>query len=357
MKKPQRILIIRTDRLGDVILSTPVIKNLKMAFPEAYVAFMCRPYTKDVLEGNPYLDEVIVYDKYGKDKNFYQTLRFAKYLKSKKFDLALILHPTNRAHLLTYLARIPERIGYDRNLGFLLTKRIVHKKQEGRKHELDYTLDILRFLGIKIVDETAYFPVNEKARKKINNLLGDYAIEDAEKIIAVHPCASCSSKRWPIKNFIKLIDLISKEFKARFILVASEKEAILADELAGYPGIIDLRAKLSISELGALLERADLFISNDSGPVHIAASLKKPVIAIFGRNNPGLSPRRWRPLGDNSFFLHKHPGCEPCLAHHCQKNYVCLDQTKPEEAYELCQKILKMPYLVFKKKFDKVKLE
>ena len=93
---------MRTDRLGDVILSTPVIKNLRLAYPESYIAFMCRPYTQEALEGNPYLDEVIVYDKYGKEKSLFSSFIFTLSLKKKRFDWAIILHPTNRAHLITF---------------------------------------------------------------------------------------------------------------------------------------------------------------------------------------------------------------------------------------------------------------
>ena len=149
MKEPKRILIVRTDRIGDLVLSTPVIASLRKAYPNSYIAFMCRPYTEAIVKGNPYLDEVIVYDKYGKEKGFWATLKFARYLKRKRFDLALILHPTNRAHLVTFLAGIPERVGWDQKLGFLLTKRIPHTKQQGEKHELEYTLDMLRSLDIE----------------------------------------------------------------------------------------------------------------------------------------------------------------------------------------------------------------
>ena len=132
MDKPKRILIVRTDRLGDVILSTPVITNLRQAFPEAHLAFMCRPYTREAVEGNPYLDEVIVYDKYHRHKSIIKTILFANSLAKKNFDWAIILHPTNRAHIITFFAGIPMRIGWNRKMGFLLTRRLPHNKQEGK---------------------------------------------------------------------------------------------------------------------------------------------------------------------------------------------------------------------------------
>ncbi len=150
MKSYKKILIIRTDRLGDVILSTPVIENLKFAYPDAHIAFMCRPYTREVLEGNPYLDEVIVYDKYGKQKSFFNSIKFAFNLRKEKFDCVIILHPTNRVHMISYFAAIPYRIGWETKMSFFLTKKLPHRKHEGKKHEVEYTLDLIRSLGVNV---------------------------------------------------------------------------------------------------------------------------------------------------------------------------------------------------------------
>jgi len=109
----KRILIMRTDRIGDVLLSTPLIRAMRSKYPEAYIAMKVSPYTKEVVEGNPDLDEVIIYDKKHRDKSWIASFKFAMNLKKKKFDLVLILHPTNRAHIISFLARIPKRIGYD----------------------------------------------------------------------------------------------------------------------------------------------------------------------------------------------------------------------------------------------------
>jgi len=110
----KRILVVRTDRIGDVLLSTPVIKALRDNYPDAFIAMMVSPSAKDIIEGNPYLDEAIVFDKDAKHKGWWRSFKFSRYLKKKKFDLALILHPTNRVHLVTFHAGIPRRIGYNR---------------------------------------------------------------------------------------------------------------------------------------------------------------------------------------------------------------------------------------------------
>ncbi|MBU1121860.1 MAG: lipopolysaccharide heptosyltransferase II [Candidatus Omnitrophica bacterium] len=330
-KHPKKILIIRTDRLGDVILSTPVITNLRQAYPQAHIAFMCRPYTLDAIEGNPHLNEVIVYDKYGRHKSMLATFKFALRLRKNKFDWAIILHPTNRAHLIAFFAGIPLRIGWNKKMGWLLTKKMPHKKQEGKKHEVEYTLDILKPLKVPIVDKTTYFPIKEDAEKKIEDMLNTSGLIPDEKFIVIHPSASCLSKKWPQAYFSELIKIINDKIDLKIIIVTAKEDIQFGNQLVQEHNTIDFRGKLTLPQMGSLLKRAVLFISNDSGPVHIASSLNTPVISIFGRKNPGLSPTRWKPRGKKSTYFHQDVGCTVCLAHNCKQSFLCLKKVYPEE--------------------------
>ena len=341
MQKPNKILVVRTDRLGDVILSTPVIKNLRLFFPKSHIAFICRPYTRYALEGNSDLDEVIVYDKYGKQKGIWASIKFALYLRKKKFDLVIILHPTNRIHLITFLAGIPERVGWDKKLGKLLTKRVEHTKQEGKKHELEYTLDLLRSLDIPIKHTDTYFPVSSRAKTTVEQLLKNEGIAEGDKFIVIHPSASCPSKRWPQENFGRVIKLLKEKLSFKIIIITSQSEREFGEKLVGGNGVIDLRGRLSMPELGALLRGAALFISNDSGPVHVAASFNTPVISIFGRADSGLSLLRWGPRGEKSFCFHKDVGCTKCLAHSCIKGFLCLAKITPQEVVDKAMSFLR----------------
>jgi len=342
MRTPERILIARTDRLGDLVLSTPVIKNIRDYFPRSRISFLCRPYTREVLEGNPWLDEVIIYDKYGKDKSFAASLRFAESLRKKRFDLALILHPTLRMHLLTFLAAIPVRAGWKWSKGsFLLNRGFRHLKHKGQKHELEYNLDLLRGLGIPVETKTMYFPLKKESQDRIKELLQSRGVGDKDLLIVLHPAASCPSRRWPIAHFSLLSGFLQKDLKVKIAVISTEKEKDQTEQLLrDHREMVDLRGRLDVSGLGALLDRADLLIANDSGPVHIAAALDTPVISIFSRNDPGLSPRRWQPLGMRSFYLHKDVGCRQCLAHNCQKGFLCLEAISPEEVSDLAHQII-----------------
>lgn len=338
----KKILIVRLDRIGDVILSTPVIKAVRDAYPDSHIACMVRPYALDIVRGNPCLDEVIVYDKDGAHKSLLNTARFAAGLRKKKFDLAILLHPTNRTHLIAFLAGIPARVGYDRKFGSLLTKRIPHTKQLGLKHEADYALDMLRHIGIEPGEKRLHVPVHAESERKVKALFASAGIGEGDTVIAVHPGASCPSKRWRAERFAQAADRLAKAHSARVVIIASANDRAFGDKVASLmkAKALNLSGKTSVADLASVLKRSRLFISNDSGPVHIACAVGTPVVDIFGRNDRGLSPRRWGPTGKDDLVLHKEVGCSVCLAHICKRGFACLDAITVDEVVEAAGKIL-----------------
>jgi heptosyltransferase-2 len=338
----KRILIVRTDRIGDVLLSTPVIKAFRDNCPHAYIAMMVSPYAKEIIEDSPYLDEVIIYDKEAKHKSWQASIKFALSLKKKKFDLSLILHPTNRVHLVTYFAGIPKRIGYDRKFGFLLTDRIRHTKQLGEKHELEYSLDLVKYLGIESKDKNMFMPIKPESEKWAEELFKHEGINKSDKLLAMHPGASCPSKIWPNERFAETSDILVEKYGFKTLIISGPKDISLAQNVIKNMRhtAINLAGKTSVSQLASVLKRCHLFISNDSGPVHIASSVGTPVISIFGRNQKGLSPRRWGPLGKKDRIIHKEVGCIECLAHNCKKQFACLKAITVDDVLKVADEVL-----------------
>jgi heptosyltransferase-2 len=338
----KRILVARSDRIGDVLLSTSVIRNLREHYPAAYIAMMVAPYAKEIVEGNPWLDEVIIYDKDGKHKSWRRSLKFAHNLKKRKFDLALVLHPTKRVHLVTFLAGIKRRIGYARKFGFLLTDKIEHTKQYGLKHEMEYSLDLLRPLGIIPKNYLPFMPLRLESETWAKEFLRNEGIKDTDNLLAVHPGASCPSKLWPVERFAQAADRLVEKYGLKVLVVAGpkdiEKARSFVSHMRNLP--LDLAGRLSVSQLASILKRCRLLISNDSGPVHIAAAVGAPVVAIFGRAQKGLSPQRWGPLGGRSRVLHKEVGCLECLAHNCKKDFACLKAITVEDVLNAAEGIL-----------------
>ncbi len=338
----KRILVSRTDRIGDVLLSTPAIKALREAYPNAYISVVVSPYAKDVVHGNPHVDEVLVYDKDKKHKGWFSSWRFSRALKKKDFDLAVILHPTNRMHIVTFFAAIKQRVGYDRKLGFLLTKRVAHTKHLGEKHELDYSLDLLRPIGILPKDRALHMPLKQESEIWADAVLRKNGIKQHDKILAINPGASCPSKVWPADRFAHVADVLADKHNFKIVVLSGPKDVKLADEFMSYikHPVVNLAGKTSVSQLASVLKRSRLFISNDSGPVHIASALDIPVISIFGRSQKGLSPKRWGPVGAKNKVLHKDIGCVECLAHNCIKEFACLKAITIDEVVDAAEEIL-----------------
>lgn len=342
-KNFKRILIVRTDRIGDVLLSTPVIKTLRDNYPNAYIAIVVGPYAKDIVEGNPYLDAVIIYDKDGKHKSWRRSYKFAQNLKKKKFDLAIVLHPTNRAHLVTFFARILKRIGYDRKFGFLLTDRIEHTKQLGRKHELEYNLDLLKCIGIEVFDKSLFMPLKEDSENWAQDLLRQYGFSEKDELLAIHPGASCPSKIWPQERFAQVADWLAAKYGFKVLVIAGPRDVALGQgviESMRVPAV-NLAGRTSVSQLASLLKRCRMLISNDSGPVHIASAVGTAVISIFARSQKGLGPKRWGPVNKRDRILHKDAGCIECLAHNCVRSFACLKAVTVEDVLAAAEGVLR----------------
>lgn len=339
----KRILIARTDRIGDVLLSTPVIKALRDEYPTAYLAMVVSPYAKDIIEGNPYVDEAIIYDKDALHKSWRRSMRFARNLRKKRFDVAIILHPINRMHLIAFFSGIKRRIGYNRKLGFLLTDRVEHTKQLGERHELEYSLDLLKPLGIEPKDKSTFMPVKNESEEWAKRLFAQEGIKGTDRLLAINPGASCPSKIWPPQRFSEVADRLTEKYGFKVLLVGGSKDLTVAVQVYRnmHKPAINLVGLTSVSQLASILKCCNLFISNDSGPVHIACALNIPVISIFGRSQKGLSPRRWGPRGENAHVIHKSVGCVECLAHNCVKGFACLKAVSVSDVLELADIIMK----------------
>lgn len=340
-KVPKKILLVRTDRIGDVILTTPAIRALRKHFPASYLAMMVQSYTADVIKNNPYLNEVIIYDKGGRHKSILASLKFANDLARKKFDLVFIFHPTNRVNIITFLAGIPERIGYNKKFGFLLTRKIKDEKYKGEKHEIEYNLDIIKIRGVGAFEKEPEIFLSDEDKQYAEKFLEENQLNGNVPIVALQPGASCPSRRWPVENFAEM-GMKLKEFSpVNFMIIGGNEESFLLEELKRLLGGKAIIVQgMDLGKLAAILKQASLFISTDTGPAHIAAAVKTPGIVIFGRKQPGLSPRRWRPWGNTQVIFHRDVGCDICLAHNCDKGFKCLKAVTPQEVFKAAQKIV-----------------
>jgi len=338
----RNILVVRLDRMGDVVLSTPALKALRDAYPESRITFMVRPYVRDIAEGNPSVDEVIIYDKV---KGLSDNIKFIKGLRKKKFDLAVILHPTFRTNWIVFLSCIPRRIGFDRKrkMGVLLTDRIPDKKHLGLKHEIDYTLDILRYIGVNAKDRKMHVPVSRESQARARETLAKGGISESDSVVVIHPGASCPSKRWPAERFAETADMLIKRRGVKVVIISGESDKELGGKVASSmkEKCFNLSGGTTVGDAAGVLKVSKLFISNDSGPVHVACAVGTPVVAIFGRSDRGLSPRRWGPSNKGDVVMHKDVGCVECLAHNCEVGFKCLKAITVDEVVKSAEELLR----------------
>ncbi len=332
----KNILVIRTDRMGDVILTTPSIKALRQHFPDAKISVLVAPATRELVEGNPNIDEVIVFDRQGAHRGL-RVFKLIRYLRRQNFDLAILFHTKKITNLICFLANIPNRIGYkNEKYGFLLTLGLPDDRPEGSKHEAQYCLDVLKPIGIQSNDLALYVPVGNKEEQWVNSFLVGQGIHPHDRLVAVHPGASCISKRWAPAKFAELINKIQSKFDYKIVIIGNQDVKSIVNEIKSHLNkpVVDVIGETTVRQLVSLLKRSQTLISNDSGPVQVAAALQKPVIVLYGRNQPGLSAKRWRPLSDKSIVLQKDVGCQICLAHRCQIGFKCLEALTPQEVFE-----------------------
>jgi len=342
LHNPKNILVVRLDRIGDVILSTPAIRSIKETFPASRITVMVRPHARDIVVGSPFIDGVILYDKDKSQRGIWQMAKLIMDLRRRRFDAAIILHPTARSHLLACLAGIPVRIGYDKKLGGLLTFALPHEKQRGAKHEREYVLDLVRLIGCETRDTSLFMPKDAGAEERVRALLADAGISEQDPLVVIHPSASCPSKRWPAERFARVADTLIEASGVRVIIVSGEghRESGDAVQRAMKMKVLNLSGKTTIGELASIMRRSKMLISCDSGPVHIAAAVGTPVVVIFGRSDKGLSPARWGPTGERDIVLHKYVGCAVCLAHNCDKGFKCLMAVSVDEVIAAAHRLL-----------------
>jgi len=338
----ERILVVRTDRIGDVILSLPTLELIKKNYPNCHLAMLVSPYTQSLLENNPYVDEVIVDDKKSRFGGISGLYRLAKFLRKKGFDVSILLHPSWRLACLLYLAEIRYRVGTAYRLySFFFNSRVFQHRKTIEKHEIEYNLDMLLPLGIsaeKTLPKVYLLPDEEE---KGRALLKEFGIGLDDLVVVIHPGSGDSSLNFPARKFGGLADMLVEKERAIVVLTGKREESDLANTVAKNmkTNPINLVGKLELRGLASVLRRADLMISNSTGPMHLATSLGTPVVAIFCPIKVA-GPGRWGPYGGNhQVILPPVPLCRKCDTERC-RYYNCMDRIDTQEVYLKAKSIL-----------------
>ena len=333
----KRILVVNVNWLGDAIMTTPAFKAIKEKFPLSFVAVMAPGRVADVFSDSPYIDEVIIFNEKNEHKSFSQKLHFIKQLRKKKFDTVFLIHRSFTRALICFLAGIKTRIGYKRFKNIFIVNKTI-KPPAKNIHKQDYYLYLFEKTGIATADKLpeVYVPqqIQEKYKTEITHLRQKHTY-----LVGINPSANWLLKRWPQENFAMLSDKLIRELNCCILFVGAKADAGVVDAVINRmkEKPYNFCAKTSIKELAAIIKNVDLFISNDSGPAHLSASLGTNTLVLFGPTSSELSA----PRGKRVQILKKSIQCEiPCYDTGCHDN-LCMKNITVEDAYTKAKELLK----------------
>ena len=305
------ILVIQTAFVGDLVLSTPLFEAARTRLGADRVGAVVRPDTANLLRNNPHVDDIFVYDKQGAQKGPLELLRLARRLRVADYDAALIPHRSLRSALLSFLAGIPVRVGFDRSAGrLLLTDQVTYRSV----HEVERNLAL--FASWKVDTDgirPALYPDDED-RMRVDALMRQSDVTPSEPLCGISPGSVWATKRWLPGRYAALIRRLAEEYGYRSVLFGSSVDRPLCDEIAAESGVDPLNAAgaLTLLQSAALAARCSAVVSNDTGMSHVAAAMDTPVVAVFGPTVPAFG---FVPHGPGHQVVEIPLDCRPCSSH------------------------------------------
>lgn len=332
----KNILLVRTDRIGDVVLSLPMLPVLKKHFPEASISMMVRKYTRELVEHHSCVNDIIQWEVDGERSLF----EYVKIVKERKFDIAILPYPRFTLALIVFLAGVPVRVGTGyRWYSFLFNRKRYEHRKDATFHELTYNLNLLNTLGID-VDSEPQFELNipTEIHERVDAIVRR---DRLGQFVVLHPGSGGSARDWSPKNFATLGDRLQQECALNVVFTGSASEQPLVrqviEKMKTSP--IDYSGKFLLRELTALIMRAKVFVSNSTGPLHIAAAVGTPVVGFY----PPIvqcSPSRWGPYTKKRrVFTADNNSCTLCKGGPCQSN-VCMDQITVDHVVTAIKELL-----------------
>ncbi len=318
-QEPKNILIVRTDRIGDVILTLPLAGLIKNEYPNAKITFLLREYTKNIVSDHPFIDEVIVLKEINDKISFFDNLDL---IKSKMFDICIVARPSFIIAMILFFSGIKNRIGTGyRWYSLFFNQRVYEHRKNAERHELEYNVNLLEKIGIKNnvnEDNVSYkLTVDDSSLQNVIQILVDEKIDLQKPIIIVHPGSGGSSVDLPIEKFSELVDKLDND-NSQIILTGNKNEITLCNKIKSSPNVKNFAGKFNLDELSALISKSSIFISNSTGPIHIAAALGKFTVGFYPKI-VSCSKERWGPYTSKKLVYVPQIDCKDCTRQQCEK--------------------------------------
>ncbi|MFC1713083.1 lipopolysaccharide heptosyltransferase II [Candidatus Poribacteria bacterium] len=335
-----RILVLRPDGIGDALNSTPAISALRNAYRDAHISVVLKPSGAEILSLNPHIDEIIIYDPDDLHSGVAAKLRFLSKIRAEGHDMAIILKNSSWCNFISYASGARYRIGRKserKRFSSTLTDGVRSRDPKGTKHEVYRNMDVARLAGADDGISELVLRLSEDERAWAQDFIHNKGLDQASPLVGIHPGGSSFDKLWPAENFAYVADQLAQNPGTRIILFSGPGEDALADkirETMTHPPIC--ASGISLRQSAALNERCSLFICNDSGPMHIAAALNVPTVALFGPTDHV----RWQPRSEEAVIVRRDMDCWPCSAHKCRKEFECMKSLPVDDVLDAVYSML-----------------
>jgi 3-deoxy-D-manno-octulosonic-acid transferase/heptosyltransferase-1 len=335
------ILIVKLSAIGDVIHTLPSLAALRQLYPDAHITWVVEEAAADLIKNHPYLDAVLISRRKSWSKDFqrgqfmrlWEEIRsFIKTLRQRPYDLVIDFHGLFKSSIIVFLSGGKRKLGYNslqELSGLFLNEKI---PEEMNKHAVERYLDFPRYLGAKINSAQFILPLSKEAEIRAQILLDKNNLEN-KKFIAINPIAYWETKLWSNEKFAHLADLINNKLKMKVVFTGSEKEPIERINSLMTTESINLGGQTSLLDLAYLYKKAQIVITTDSGPMHLAAAVETPVIALFGPTDP----ERTGPYGTGHTIIRAELPCSPCLLKKCPTKK-CMEDISPQQIFAAVEK-------------------
>jgi heptosyltransferase-3 len=320
----KKILCIKPRGIGDVVLSTIVIENLRQHFPSAAIDYLTEPFIKSALQYNPDISKVITMGK----SEF--PLKVALRLKKEKYDLILDLWSNPRSAQITFMSGVKYRVGFAYR-GRKYAYNILATSGRGREHAAEHNLELLKAINVPVISKNIQYFVSEEDDKFGREFI-ENNFSKGKKVVGIIPAGGWQSKRCDAIKWVEICKAISGKYRTKFLILwgpgDEEDSEFISNSI---PDLIVLAPKTSLPQMSGLIKNCSLVLANDSGPMHIAAALKVPTLGLFGPT----SPHGHRPYSPNSDYIHKEDlFCLMCNKLECPYNHECMLQLSVEDILE-----------------------
>lgn len=334
---PNRFLIVSTTGIGDTLWGTPAIRALKEAYPEGFIGILTTEIGAELLRGNPHIDRFFIFRR---GFRFFSLLNLLKELKQERFDIAFIFHASDRIIwpliFFTGAFQIIGIIGQNKGLDFILTRAIEQEDVHGAEMRLRLTREV--GVSCKTDFDLAIYLLEEEKRKA-SKFFESLCFDGDSLIIGLHPGAQKPFKCWPAERFIEIGRRLVELADCKVVVTGSRKEQKLCDYVASQiTGAVSVAGMITLRETASIIEKMQLFITNDTGPMHMAFALGTPTVALFCPTDPGLCG----PYNAKDVVIIKKPlTCDPCIGKKCLTP-LCMEQITVEEVVEGARFLLKI---------------